>query len=381
MIMHNLPEAKKKTPSQSARYGQVPPLPPASDPGQLDNTQLKFGQKQELEIKLTQAEQLIADIKVELNRLESGLKSASVANDTSGVDQLNQSHDQLMKLDKKVQSRIMALKKQLRTVPPDVKMWLSKIQSDCGAYLKEVKKAKAWLYRGTSGSDAFVGKSWLSREPKDSNKQAQLLFDQMLAQLGFVALRSNSIFTTSDFWHTKEFSQKTYVIFPVDNQSNYTYTTSSDLILDSPADVAMNPEALQNLKDELHRHLITIQNQMGKKVPLSLRELLYFTSMMWSTWSSIQLRLARFIKATKGVYPIPDKFTKVDHVAHHTTPATFVKKWNPQQTNLAKALKNRYEVYVSGTYYALDAELYGEYITTMFRVPVQSMRANLEWPT
>ncbi len=379
MIMTQIPEAKKNTSKQKDRYGDVAPLPPVGMPTQLDTTQLQPGQKQEIEIKLAKGTQLFGDVKKEIANLETSKKQAANAKNILLVDQITGLQDQLIKLEKKIASRITVLKKQLKVVPPDVAMWLDRIQTDCSQYLAEVKKAKRWLYRGTSGSDAFVAKSWLSREPKDSDREAQVLFDQMLAQLGFVALRGNSIFSTSDFWHTKEFGDKTYVIFPVDDQSHYTYTNQNDLVLDSVADVGIDSDLNRQLKQELLPHLLKIQDKFGKKVPSTLKELIRLTQAYYSSWHYVKDQLDRFLKASKKTHDIPAKFLDPDLENKLITPAIFAKRWAPQQTDLAQALKKEREVYVSGVYYALEAEAYGGFLEARFKVPVQSATTSRSW--
>jgi hypothetical protein len=376
--MSMIPEAKKKPSKQASRYGDVAQLPPVTAPSDIQLSQLQPGQKQELTIKLVQGTQLFGDIKREIAKLELSKKQAVNAKNILLVDEITGLTDQLIKLQKKLQSRITSLKKQLKVVPPDLGIWLDRIQTDCTQYLAQVKKAKKWLYRGTSGTNAFVAKSWLTREPKDSNKEAQVLFDQMLAQLGFVALRGNSIFTTSDFWHTKEFGDKTYVIFPVDNASNYTYTNQGDIVLDNVADVGFDTVVSDNLKKELLPYLNKIESQYGNKVPNSLRDLIYNTEAKWSTWGHVQSVLEKFIKTTKKSHDIPEKFLDAD-ISKLLTPQSFVKKWEPKQTDLVQGIKKEREVYVSGVYYALEAETYGDFIAGKFGVSVESEQFPRRW--
>jgi hypothetical protein len=363
------PKTKK---GQDVRYGDVPAPSPVSDPTQVDITQLQPGQKQALEIKLAKGVTLSADVKQEIAQLETSKKQAVNAKNILLVDQIEGLQDQLKKLEKKITTRITALKKKLKVVPPDVAAWLDRIQTDCTQYLKEVKKAKAWLYRGTSGPDAFVAKSWLTRQPKDSNREAQVLFDQMLAQLGFVALRGNSIFTTSGFWHTKEFGDKTYVIFPVDGASHYTYTNQGDIVLDHPYDVGIDADMVNTLKQELLPYVKDDKAKLGKKKPsMSLKELLYQVENRWNSWYSAQKALMAYVKKTP-THGIPAKFLDPDLDKQLLTIDVFAKKWEPHQGNLALALKHEWEVYVSGAYYALEVEAYGDFIAARFGVKVES---------
>lgn len=372
-----IPEAKKK--SQSSRYGDVPAAPPISVPKELEIKQLLPGQKQELMIKLAAGEKLGADVEKEISNLEASKKQAVNAKNIMLVDEITGLQDQLKKLEKKIQARITALKKQLKQVPPDVGVWLDRIQTDCAQYLKQVKKAKRWLYRGSTGPAAFVAKSWEKREPKDSNKEAQILFDQMLATLGFVALRSNSIFTTSDFWHTKEFGDRTYVIFPVDGSSHYTYTNQADLVLDHPGDVGYDRDSSDELKKELLPFVKAEIAKLGKKKPsMSLKELAYQVENTWNSWFNVQKALQAYVKKTPN-HGIPTKFLDPEINKLLLTPEGFDKQWKPKQDNLALALKHEWEVYVSGVYYALEVETYGDFIAAQFGVKVMSANQPRTW--
>ena len=71
-----------------------------------------------------------------------------------------------------------------------------------------------------------------NRAPRDSSRTVQQYFNQCLKQLGFTALRSNSIFATSDYDHAEKFGDP-YAIFPLDNRSAYTYTNQYDITLSS----------------------------------------------------------------------------------------------------------------------------------------------------
>lgn len=371
--MNQIIEAKKKQPA-------------ITSPEHVQIAQLEPGAKHALKIKISKSENLQSDVKAQIAKLELSKKKASQAKNILMVDQIAGLQDQLIKLEKKINAKILTLKKQLNVVPPDVALWLSKIQSDCTEYLAQVKKAKKWLYRGASGPNAFVAKSWLTRKPKDSDREAQVFFDQMLAQLGFVALRGNSIFTTSDFWHAKSFGNSTYVIFPVNGASHYTYTNQNDLVLDSVADVGIDSAASIKLKKELLPHLLKIQEQMGKKVPASLKDVIFHTQAHWfntqahwTHWLYVKQLLDKFIKVTKSTHGLPEKFLDPGLVSKLITPAAFQKNWQPMQTDLAQGLKKEREVYVSGVYYALDTETYGEYIASAFKVPVHSVNEPRKW--
>lgn len=362
----------QNTTTNADRYGDVSPLPAAKSPQQIKLSKLQPGQTQELNIKLQKSIQLALDIQNQITQLEKSKKQAENSQNVAMADEISNLQSQLIKLQKKISARILTLKTQQKPAHPTVDKWLTRIQSDCAEYLAEVAKTNKWLYRGASGADAYVGKSWLTREPKNSNKQAQLFFDQILAQLGFVALRGNSIFTTSSLWQTKQYGDKTYVIFPVDGASSYTYTNTDDIILDTLSDVAGSPKFTQTLKKELYPHVKAEVTRLGDHKPSpELRNVLRYIKTPWYSWEGVVMHLNTYVQQHPD-NQIPAKFLDVNLIKTIITPKQFIKTWQPKQTELYKALKSGVEVYVSGTYYALNVDKYGEYIQDKFGVPVES---------
>jgi hypothetical protein len=78
------------------------------------------------------------------------------------------------------------------------------------------------LYRGISGDKpkSFVSSPREDRKPRDGIPFVQEIVDEWLKNHGFTALRSNSLFVTSDLGESRVYG-KPYMIFPVDG---FTYT-------------------------------------------------------------------------------------------------------------------------------------------------------------
>lgn len=368
--MSQISEAKHK----KTQFGKSKVVKTVSAPHALSIQTLKPGQMHEIQVKLAQGQRLNDDIRKEIAELGDHKKHALVTKNIKLIKKIQGLDSQLKQLTDLIDVKISQLKDQLDVIPPEVDVWLNHIEANCQQYLKEVKKAKKWLYRGASGPDAFVSKSWLSRQPKDSDPQAQKIFDQMLAQNGFVALRSNSIFTTSDLYHTGEFGDKAYVIFPMDNASSFTYTNEADLVLDSVGDL-VDDKMQAAYRREFLSHVNKTIAALKPKVPESLEHLHNILAYSWFDWNNwhqeVTPALKRFLK-TKKPHKIPAKF--LSPVAYETfvNETSFMKKYQPKQDNLALALKKEYEVYVSGTYYALSVKHFKDYLTTKFKVPVES---------
>ena len=78
------------------------------------------------------------------------------------------------------------------------------------------------MYRGIRNpqSNILLGKSWDKRKPMDTPIVNQNMLDKKLKDAGFSALRSNSIFCTSDISFAGNYSYGyIYVIFQVDGFS------------------------------------------------------------------------------------------------------------------------------------------------------------------
>ena len=95
------------------------------------------------------------------------------------------------------------------------------IQENCKESLAAMRAGKEFLYRGSANKDfkAFKGASRENRRPLSTKAHYQVLLDEMLTQYGFTAIRSNSIYCTSNISEADYYSKSvgtTYMIFPID---------------------------------------------------------------------------------------------------------------------------------------------------------------------
>ena len=124
------------------------------------------------------------------------------------------------------------------------------IERECSEAVDAVIKTGKFLFRGQeyTSKPVFVGRPWDKRKPRDSNAEAQVLYDKNLKLMGFTALRSNSIFTTSTKSDAAEFGT-IYAIFPKNGFSFTWSTVNQDLVLHSVRDVIDSASAGVSLKD------------------------------------------------------------------------------------------------------------------------------------
>jgi hypothetical protein len=112
------------------------------------------------------------------------------------------------------------------------------IEQNCSQFLTSVAASGKFLFRGQADAllPVFVANPRPDRKPKDSNPAAQELFDNYLTIMGFKALRSNSIFTTSNYGQALQYGI-VYAIFPK-NGFDFSWSTEhDDLIIKHVSDI------------------------------------------------------------------------------------------------------------------------------------------------
>lgn len=147
---------------------------------------------------------------------------------------------QVLQKQKEIQKQIDQLKRQKMDMVksgthPQAESWLNKIEQECGEFVKLCQELHVWLYSGMRGNytvNAIEGKSRLYRKPTDSSPTLSNQFDEYLSQMGIAALRSNSLFTTTDSSQAYNYGP-VFIVFPKDHKYKFSYTTQKDLVLDT----------------------------------------------------------------------------------------------------------------------------------------------------
>lgn len=102
------------------------------------------------------------------------------------------------------------------------------IKKDCQPWLSQTNNGRLVAYRGFGNETpelAFSKKVRKNRHPLDSDPGTHQLFNQIIANTGKVANRSNSVFVTSrkNLASTYSYTGEPHIILPVGN-FNYTYS-------------------------------------------------------------------------------------------------------------------------------------------------------------
>lgn len=212
------------------------------------------------------------------------------------------------------------------------KFWERTIVPNCSEYLQYAKSAgERVLYRGSGNYGGyFRGNTLQNRQPKDSNKYMTKVWDHLLRSLGFTAIRSNSIFCTSDRAHAEGFGNKLYCIFPI-NGFKYTYSPFIyDIVIDNWTKIM--PENLEHM----------IYNEYTKEGKMG------FPYGDFSNSTSKE-----FLQGLKELIPSSEKIQNLT-VKDLINPEGFQERYEFKNTDLDEGIGKGNEILISGQYYAID---------------------------
>jgi hypothetical protein len=198
---------------------------------QLSNTEYKTKIQTELD-----------DLEKEKVRLQA--EYAKVANDWFWADKNSPDktklNTQMHDLNQQLAHVYATMHKILKQQPPKAGEILKTIEQECSTILGLNKKTQKFLLSGmTDRGAAFSGVTKTNRKPKDSDPELTAKFDDYLRELNFKALRSNSIFVSTDLDQADMYGD-IYLIFPKNNQFHYTYTKQKDIVLDKDREQSLS---------------------------------------------------------------------------------------------------------------------------------------------
>jgi hypothetical protein len=244
--------------------------------------------------------------------------------------------------------------------------WERLIEPNCSEILVEFAKTEKLLYRGTKSNNQHIyrGASWQSRSLKDSNPLITQYFDNLLAANGLQALRSNSVFTSSDKRQTSGYGN-IYVFIPI-NGFKYTYTNQKDIIL---------TQWRYLIPDDLYFHLnrkwLEAKNKRGfimDYIGGSIIEDWLYNKDLYKVPTN--KRLIQAIENLKALLPNDAEVQSLTVDKILLDRKSFAEKYEPTDTNLAFALKAGIEVYVKGQFYAFNANEYEQLIWNKVNAPI-----------
>ena len=301
---------------------------------------LKPGQKKEIKIKVEKIKGLQAALQ-KAREYEDAMNRYSTI--TPGMSnsiktKINTLKTEIQKEYKALKAEVDAIKKNAaksKTGPnKQLDALVKTMAKECSQILPLYKKTKKILLRGSQGGqNAYVGRSWQNRKTKDSDHKLQAWFDLYLKSQGFKALRSNSIFTTTDYDQAVEYGE-VYYIYPKNGFAFHWYENETDLVIDNAEQVFST--------DKMETMLDAASDWYEKKYKKESPDALYQFDDYENPAKLITL-LQKY-KYPKAAKLKPESFIDGPGIRYEI---------GPTQKNLPAALKRGGEVCIAGEYYAI----------------------------
>lgn len=290
------------------------------------------------QIKLRNLEQVqnrIYDLKAAIEKSE----------DLKAIFQKDQDiQNKLNGLIQRVNRRIEILKKVEARPTEDMKRMFATLESECSEFIPTMQQADKFLYRGVRNHEhAFEGRSREDREPKDSNKEVSEMFDRMMAELGVQALRNNSIYTTSSYGFASSYGWEVYIIFPK-NGFEFLSTNQGDLILEKwPQLVDM---------EQVKGKLLELDAWAKVNIPDKWPQSSLGSAIRYREWDYALRLLQDTWKYDNNDLGLPAEYNL--DMKSLVTPESVKERFEPNTTDLVKAIKSGNECLIRGEYWALN---------------------------
>lgn len=250
----------------------------------------------------------------------------------------------------------------LEQMPQAQQIWRT-IETRCADFLRVCEHSQQLLYRGLKGSPrpAFHGFSHVGRNPKDSDPATSAVFDHALEMAGMHAVRSNSIFVSSNKFQASGYGYP-YIIFPVDHKYHYTHTAEKDLVLE-PAQIV---DMLDTIRlEKLYNAIQTVLNTTDDPHTREELSLLAARHGLISDFARKLYTYAHRLDWNKIQIPATLR-SQINPASldwsNYMDLSKFEAKYHPSNTNLESAMTKHIEIYISGEYYALHDRLWGKFV-------------------
>ncbi len=224
--------------------------------------------------------------------------------------------------------------------------------------------------KSANGVAAFKSTSPTLRRPKDSEKNSSDIFNQMASMLGIEALRSNSIFTTSDSHLAKDYGEL-YCIFPFDSCKFSWSETQVDLVVDYEIDkfITNNLALLQDLfQDEYEKYTDLVYSDDKKATPSDIAYFKLLEKMSYlepdeserAKYKKIGEQIRRVMPTSPLLLAKVDKDREYDLEAFQDVYQLASDKvgFKSPQESLSAALDSGHEILIHGQYIAVKEDLW-----------------------
>ena len=216
---------------------------------------------------------------------------------------------------------------------------------ECSEFISAMKQANKMLYRGTKSEETvFEGRSYddptSPRRTKDSNREISDKFDDMLRQMGVKAVRSNSIYTTSDPGFASHYGWNVYIIFPK-NGFDFLGTNTRDLILNTWWQLVDQKKLIDLWKKLDEWGKANVEKWDDNSIGRNLR---------WTDWEHVTRYVLHNFESGNQ-FNLPQEYNIDIH--DYITQQGIRENFEPNVTNLTDAMASGNELMVRGEYWAL----------------------------
>jgi hypothetical protein len=327
---------------------------------------LKPGEKKPLDVKAVKLKiAKITQIKAELEKLSSANiltkyfnKPDAFANQQL-VAKMSEFHEILDAEDAKLRADLQkasatAMATQAKSFGPLVQT----IQKECSQALSAFKSTGKILFRGLKKSKtntpAYVGRSWNERKTMNSEPEGQKVFDYALQKMGISALRSNSIFTTSDSNQAGGYGNL-YIIIPK-NGFQFSWSLGDpDMVIDDTR-VLYKSEVLDKIMDNIDA-LVDKGKMEDSAAGYEWSEVLQFEGY---EIAMEYLRDNKYPAAALKQITL-DKLIDYKHIKDTI---------GPTNKDFVKALDSGHEVLINGEYYAFELSKFKDILSGLLGIKI-----------
>jgi len=338
----------------------------AKAPAKAPKMTLQPGEKQKLDVKAVKLKiAKIETIKAELEKLSSANiltkyfnKPDAFANQQL-VTKMAEFHEILNAEETKLRADLQkATASAMATQAKSFGPLIQTIQKECSQALSAYKATGKVLLRGVkkgkSNAPAYVGRSWSERSVLNSTEEGQKIFDYALQKMGISALRSNSIFTTSDSNQAGQYGNL-YIIIPKNGFQFSWAFHEPDLVIDDVS-ILYKEAAVDVIMDNVDK--LVEQGKMSNDVSgYEWQEVLQFEG-----YEAAMKYLSDAKYPASALKKISlDKMIDYKHIKDGI---------GPTNKDFGTAITSGHEVLINGEYYAFELSKFKDILSGLLGIKI-----------
>lgn len=322
------------------------------------------GQRKAIQLQIDKYERAIRDIESqEANLSDLDSDTYKIAGAEKELEDLKQAY----------QKHVDDLKSKLASAKQgkgadSFEKYMAAIVRHCPTIVNACKSTGKLLYRGTKeDAPAFYGKPFNERVAKDSSSIMHGAWNHAMDQIGVVARRDNSIFTTTSRSLASNFGTQVYIVFFRD-PFHFTWSdTDRDLVLSTEMMIRMvNPETVKEImgyvwqNDELREAYKTAYRYIrmeGSTYEVEFNVDEYPIEIFNGIFKKYNFQDS--FNALVQILPkLPSEFQKYKDFNAWVDPQTVIEEFGLHiDEDLEGAFEKGYEITIRAEYYAIRADL------------------------